>query len=556
MELSLRWLTVVLRLLCATVGALLTVSPFASLAALVALAVAGLILAGLEELARAGTAPKARPLVLSGLGWLVAGVGVAAWPGPTIRVLALAIGASLIVDGTVTAVPALRDRAGDGVGALLLGTVGVILGIATLVWPRATVFVVSAGFGLRLVLFGIADAIPPWRWSRGFAAFVAALGLLSFGVWLHPLAPRPDAFYTPPAGAPGTPGALLRSEPFNSGAPGDVHAWRILYATTRDDHTPAVASALVLVAAQVPPGPRPVLAWAHGATGIGRGCAPSLLDKPLGGGAMPGLDQVLARGWVVVATDYTGLGTAGPHPFLIGQGEARSVLDAVRATRHLTGVTVDDRTAVWGHSQGGNAALWTGALAPTYAPDVQVIGVAALAPGSQLTELARRWGQGGGGALFAAYLIQAYSETYPDVRFGVYVRPAADLPVRELADRCLSESKVYLSGISSLLFGQSIWRADPGTGAMGTRLRENTPTGPIPMPLLVAQGQDDTVVPPEAQADYVHGRCTAGGQVEYRTYPGRDHVGLIAVDSPLIPDLVKWTQDRLDGRPARSTCAT
>jgi pimeloyl-ACP methyl ester carboxylesterase/uncharacterized membrane protein HdeD (DUF308 family) len=536
---SLRWLTVAVGLLCATVGALLTVSPFASLAVLVALAVVGLVLAGAVELTRAGT----RPVVLTGVGWLVVGVGVAVWPGVTLRVLALVLGMALIVDGVGWVV---RSRAGGGVGALLLGTVGVALGIVALSWP--TVFVLSAVFGLRLLLFGITRH----GWYRWLPAAVA-LVLLAFGVWLHPLEPRPDAFYTAPAGAPRTAGALLRSEPFSKGAPAGAHAWRILYATTRDDHTPAVASALVLVSAQVPPGPRPVLAWAHGATGIAPGCAPSLLDNPLGSGAMPGLDQALARGWVVVATDYTGLGTAGPHPFLIGQGEARSILDAVRATRRLTAVTVSDRTAVWGHSQGGNAALWTGILAPTYAPDVALIGVAALAPGSQLPDLARRWGEMGG-AIFAAYLIEAYHDTYPDVRFSSYVRPAADLQVHELAQRCLSESKVYLSGISSLLFGQSVWAADPGTGAFGDRLRENIPTGSMPMPVLVAQGQDDSVVPADSQADYVRGRCAAGGRVEYRTYPGRDHVGLIAVDSPLIPDLVQWTQDRLDGRPARSTC--
>jgi len=30
------------------------------------------------------------------------------------------------------------------------------------------------------------------------------------------------------------------------------------------------------------------------------------------------VNQALARGWVIVATDYVGLGTAGPHPYLIG----------------------------------------------------------------------------------------------------------------------------------------------------------------------------------------------------------------------------------------------
>ena len=49
-------------------------------------------------------------------------------------------------------------------------------------------------------------------------------------------------------------------------------------------------------------------------------------------------------------------------------------------------------------------------------------------------------------------------------------------------------------------------------------------------------------------------RCAGGGRVDYRTYPGRDHVGLIAPDSPLIPDLIQWTHDRLDGKTAGSTC--
>jgi pimeloyl-ACP methyl ester carboxylesterase len=348
---------------------------------------------------------------------------------------------------------------------------------------------------------------------------------------------------------------LLRSEPDSRGAPAGARAWRILYTTTRDDHTPAVASALVLAATQIPPGPRPVLAWAHGATGIVAGCAPSLLDDPLGSGAMPGLDQALAHGWVVVATDYPGLGTAGPHPFLIGQGEARSVLDAVRAARHLASVNLADRTVVWGHSQGGNAALWTGILAPTYAPDAGVIGVAALAPGSNLTPLAENWGQGKGDAIFAAYLIEAYSDTYPDVGFHTYVRSTAEIQVHELASQCLSESQFYRSGVSSLLFGRSIWAIDPASGAFGRRLLENTPTGPIPVPVLIAQGGADVVVPPTVQADYVHARCAAGGRVDYRIYPDRTHVGLIATDSPLIPDLVQWTQDRLDGKPAASTCS-
>ena len=553
-----RCLKVAVGLLCIAVGALLTVSLFSSLAALVVLVTVGLVLTGMVELAEAVTAPKARLLAVAGVGWLAAGVTVVVWPGVTIRVLTVVVGVSLIVGGAIRAVAAVRGTADQRVTLLVPGVANVIFGMLALSWPHATVFVIAVVFGVRVLLFGMREVCTvPRRWSGAVAAVVAlvlTLALLSVSVWMHASQTRPDAFYTPPAGVPAAPGALLRSEPFSRGAPAGAQAWRILYTTTRDDHTPAVASALVLAAIRIPPGPRPVLAWAHGATGIARGCAPSLQDDPLGSGAMPGLDQVLGHGWVVVATDYTGLGTPGPHPFLIGQGEARSVLDAVRAARQLTAVNLGDQTVVWGHSQGGNAALWTGIIAPTYAPDAGVIGVAALAPGSNLTALAAKWGQGTGDAIFAAYLIQAYSDTYPDVRFNTYIRPTVTIQVHELANRCLSDSKIYRSGISSLLFGQSIWATDPTTGAAGARLRENTPTGPIPVPLLIAQGEADTVVTPTAQADYVHQRCADGGRVDYRTYPGRDHVGLIVPDSPLIPELLRWTQDRLDGKPAASTC--
>jgi alpha-beta hydrolase superfamily lysophospholipase len=224
----------------------------------------------------------------------------------------------------------------------------------------------------------------------------------------------------------------------------------------------------------------------------------------------------------------------------------------VRAAHHLTDVNLADRTVVWGHSQGGNAALWAGIIAPTYAPDAGVIGVAALAPGTNLTVLARNWGEGKGGAIFGAYLIQAYSETYPDVRFGTYVRPLAAIPVHELAANCLAAPRLYLSGVSALLLGQSIWATDPSTGAFGERLRENVPSGPIRAPVLIAQGGADAVVTPDSQAAYVRTRC-AGGGLDYRTYPDRTHVGLIAPDSPLIPDLIGWTRDRFDNKVAEAT---
>ena len=59
---------------------------------------------------------------------------------------------------------------------------------------------------------------------------------------------------------------------------------------------------------------------------------------------------------------------------------------------------------------------------------------------------------------------------------------------------------------------------------------------------------------PDRQAAYARRLCAAGQNLEYRTYAGRDHVGVVAPDSPLVADLVRWTADRLAGAPAPSTC--
>src|SRR5207237_346774 len=96
---------------------------------------------------------------------------------------------------------------------------------------------------------------------------------------------------------PAQPGVLVRTEPMTQGIPADARAWKILYTTTRRHGRPAVASGIVVESRHVPPGPRPVIEWAHGTTGYARGCAPSLMKEHFAAGAMPALGQVIAHGW-------------------------------------------------------------------------------------------------------------------------------------------------------------------------------------------------------------------------------------------------------------------
>jgi Secretory lipase len=384
---------------------------------------------------------------------------------------------------------------------------------------------------------------PGKRWAL-VLSLLLTLGLLV--ALLEDQAPDNDAFYEPPREVPSRPGALVRSEAYPRGAPAGARAWRLLYTTTREQGAPAVASAVVVAPAELPPGPRPVIAWAHGTTGIVPACAPSSLDSGFGAG-IPALEQVIQRGWVLVATDYVGLGTEGPHPYLVGQGEARSVLDAVRAANEMSELTLARRSVLWGYSQGGHAALWAGILAPSYAGDSDVVGVAALAPATDLAPLISAMSDSPAGQVFGTLVVAAYSQVYPDVGFDEYVRPNLRGLARGIAGRCLAEGITPPSG-------ESVFAANPASGALGRRLEQNTPDRPIASPLLIAQGRSDTLIPLAIQDRFVLRRCAAGQSLQYRTYAGRDHLSLIAPGSPLVGDLLRWTEARISGERVRPEC--
>jgi uncharacterized membrane protein HdeD (DUF308 family)/alpha-beta hydrolase superfamily lysophospholipase len=567
------WLAVVLGLVCAVVGMVLIFRPFTSLSVLILLVAAGLIVTGVATLAAARRAGRRLLSTVAGLAWIAAGVLVLGWPDITTRALAVVVGIALVVGGVVDVVAGLRGSIDERLAAVISGLASMIFGLLALTWPDVTVLVVAIVFGARLVLFGLRLAWtavrdrnrdeghvaeqPPGRLRRvghvlvAVLALVVALALAGVSWRINEAEPVVDAFYDTPDEVPAEPGALLRSEPFTREIPDGAEAWRILYTTTVADGMPAVASGIVVVPDPAPSEPPPVIAWAHGTTGVARRCAPSVLPNPWTAGAFFSLDRVIGEGWALVATDYVGLGGEGAHPYLVGEPAGRSVLDAVRAARQL--VEVSDQTVVWGHSQGGGAALWTGVLAPSYAPDANVIGVAALAPAADLVGLVDNLSAVTGGSIFAAYAVRGYASFYDDVAVGDYVRPIARTTFEETANRCLNAATL-VSALSAITVGMNIFTGDLTAGALAQRLEENVPRAAIEAPLLVGQGEADSLILADVQAAYVAARCTDGFPVDYRTYAGLDHVPLVEADSPLIPELIEWTHQRLDGAELSSTC--
>lgn len=566
--------SLVVGVLAVVVGGSLLFRPFASLTLLLVLVVVGLVVMAAGRFAEVERPRKPLDL-LPAAAYALAALAVVLWPGSAVVVVVWVVAASLVVDGGVALVHAVRERGPGRITAAVRGAACIILGVLAVTWPDIASIVVAVVFGIRLLWIGLElvwagvrgrvgastpDGPRPW-WRRSISLVVAvatlalALGLAGVGSLVANSTPVPDAFYTPPADVPSEPGQLLREADFDRAIPDDATAHRILYTTTGLGDEPAVASALVVVPRDAGDQPLPLVAWSHGTTGVAEGCAPSLLDDPFEAGAMFTLEDAIDNGWAVVATDYIGLGTEGPHGYLVGEPAGHAVLDSIRAARQVDGLALSDQAVVWGHSQGGHAALWAGTLADDYSPDEGVVGVAAMAPASNLTGLIANLDEVTAGSIFAAYVLEGYTRTYDDVDLGDYVRGAAEVQVEEMSERCLSGPGALLNIGEYLTQDRSVFDTDPTTGALGARLAENIPSDPIEAPLLLAQGETDPLVIPSAQQEYADQRCqVGGGPVDYRTYPDRDHVGVVAADSPLVPELLDWTAARFAGEDASDTC--
>jgi len=362
----------------------------------------------------------------------------------------------------------------------------------------------------------------------------------------------PDAFYDPPSKLPPKPGALVRSEPLkNVALPEGMRGWRLLYTTSVDDKTPATAVATVFASSELPPGPRPVITWAHGTTGLMQECMPSLVSVPSEG--IPARDRIVKQGWVVVATDYAFVEKGGPHPYMIGVGEARSALDAVRAARGMPELALDDRTVVWGHSQGGHAALWIGSAGPRYAPELKIMGVAAIAPAADLKSILAS--NVGVDKWLGPYVARAYSRFYPDITFEQALRPQALAAAREMQSLCFflpPEHTLRLHALANSFEGPAL--ATSTNPALAARMTQNAAAAPIAAPVVIAQGLADIVVPSATTDAYVKGRCAAGQRLEYWTFKDRDHISIVTTGTPLDEPLASWTAARFAAKPPAAGC--
>jgi acetyl esterase/lipase len=350
----------------------------------------------------------------------------------------------------------------------------------------------------------------------------------------------------------GGPGTLLQQQEI-PGAPLDARAYRVLYRSTGLDGRPIAVSGIVVIPASgIPPGGRPIVAWAHPTTGLVPRCAPS--EALFHFQQIQGLRDMLEHGFIVAATDYPGLGTAEPHPYLVGVSEARAVLDSVRAARQLPAAQASARFAVWGHSQGGQAALFTGMIAAHYAPELRLVAVAAAAPATDLAALMRADLATPGGKNLTAMTLWAWSRIY-DAPLAQVVTPEAVPVIDRLADECIeSVYDLYVRGRTGRLLGNDFLTVGDlvATEPWSRLAALNTPgTLPPSIPVFIAQGTSDPIVPPRITRDYVRRLCAAGSRVTLDEMPGVGH-GFAAMHSARTA--VDWIADRFAVRPVANDC--
>jgi alpha-beta hydrolase superfamily lysophospholipase len=389
-----------------------------------------------------------------------------------------------------------------------------------------------------------------------------------------PLGPAGNAFYNPPDPLPkGKHGDLIWARPIK--APKGASAWRILYLSEDANGKRTVSSGFMASPNGKPPkAGRPVLAWAHGTEGNADNCAPSKAPTPARGlvdyftyqspfqqdTGVPAIKQFLNAGYAIVATDYAGLGTPGLQQYTVAQPELRNVLDSALVAQRFPLVDGGRRTVVLGWSQGGGAAIWMNQEAG-YAPQVKVLGAAALAPaadnGPQFANQVPPGPVTPSSPFHAAAIeINAYLGTgaaYPELNPADVLTPAGLEAFAGAQTQCINHlAYVIENNYATPDDLKALFVPTPTPADWQQRFNENTAGNePTVAPLLVMQGLQDTVINPNGTTQYVQRACQFDQPVQYSLYPTATHQ---TVPLQAKPEYVPWIADRFAGKPAPSNC--
>jgi hypothetical protein len=420
--------------------------------------------------------------------------------------------------------------------------------------------------------------------------------LLAFASWPAPAAAAEVAlppFYAAatrlkPEGKLGT---VLTRQSVATSIPG-AQAWRIAYVSSDHRGLPTVSTGLVVAPEGEPPaGGRPILAWAHGTTGAAQNCGPSQVDDPaqplneyfLVGGTswtdfgVPAADQFIRSGYVLVATDYQGLGGGGRSQYMVTGTQARDTIDSIRAAGSLGLSGANKKAAIYGWSQGGGVTI-TAASMPDYVAQtgtafdgVDLVGfvamappdVAVLAPKGQLDDataqkvldgLAHSFSDNVFNFTHFALTIWGTASGNPDLRLtDIFTDDGAKVVDEIISKKCMHAAADTMSFAYGASFPQLL-RPNPANAPawVAALVEGSVPDAKPVAPVIIYWGTKDTAIAPVMGQLYREQMCRAGANVARVQLPGeQSHFTTPGVAEP---QYVPWIQDRFAGKPAPNGC--
>lgn len=354
-----------------------------------------------------------------------------------------------------------------------------------------------------------------------------------------------EVYAPPPADA--KVGDILYAQE-RSDAPQGSRGWNIVYVSEVQDGRKMYVSGEIYVPTAAAQGLRDVVLWNHETTGLQDSCAPSRRSLDLGDhNRVPALDDMLAKGYVVAMSDYPGQGLPGPSWYMAGQPNARASLDVLRAVQKFPTAKAGKRVVMYGWSQGGQTTMWTDVIAPSYAPEFEILGAGLIAPAVRIRDLTLNSMKGTENAGYVISTLPGIKAAYPTLRYSDFLTTEGMDQLPALADGCFdiwdaaaSVKDPYLP--NALVEGSTWWNAM-------TAVDNFTPRGKTPF--VIYQGSTDTAVLESMTQNERAALCKAGSQVSYNGYNGVDHIGIVPIAAQQFP---AWTQDRFAGKAADSNC--
>ena len=343
------------------------------------------------------------------------------------------------------------------------------------------------------------------------------------------------------------PGHLIHHEPIATSITG-ARAWRVRYLSRDIAERDQEATGLVIAPAAAG-SDRPIVTWCHGTTGLGDAACPSAQPDPareLTGYftpqstrqidyGVPGLQAMIAAGWVVCATDYQGLGSPGVHQYTVGATNARDGVFIARAAQHLD-AGAGTQLGVIGWSQGGNAAATAAELDAADFGELDLVGSVLYSPGVPIMALAHPVGDSAGlsdpTATPTAHLLmilKGMAAAFDGLDVADILTPLGvelietawnDQPVHHLDDVIKRQFRLKGALVRSDPQNFDAWKAAIARSSAG----QKTPR--CPLLLCVDAFGGGLVVPVPWQDAYQQAVEAHGGQLERIEFPHDDHFSL------------------------------